>query len=58
MVAENADVKSAEVFREMGERLKSKPDTTKQVKAIFLYVIKQKGKEVAHFSKSLRLSIF
>ncbi len=50
-------MKSAEVFREIGERLKSQPDVPKKVQAILLYVIKQGGKEVAEFSKSSYLNI-
>uniref|UniRef100_A0A914VXK5 SCP2 domain-containing protein n=1 Tax=Plectus sambesii TaxID=2011161 RepID=A0A914VXK5_9BILA len=53
-MAPAAETKSAEVFKEMGERLKAQPDVPKKVNAIILYVIKQGGKEVAQFTVDLK----
>uniref|UniRef100_A0A914XJV9 Peroxisomal multifunctional enzyme type 2 n=1 Tax=Plectus sambesii TaxID=2011161 RepID=A0A914XJV9_9BILA len=50
----SSNVKSAEIFKEMGERLKSQPDVPKKVQAILLYVIKQGGKDVAQFTVDLK----
>jgi len=49
-----SNVQSAEIFREIGERLKEQPNVVKTVKAILLYVIKQGGKDVAQFTVDLK----
>lgn len=45
------ELKSAGVFKELGNRLSSQPDLVKKVNAIFLWVITKDGKEVAKYSE-------
>lgn len=47
------ELKSAGVFKELGNRLSSQPDLVKKVNAIFLWIITKDGKEVAKYTVDL-----
>jgi len=50
----SGELKSAEVFAQLGERLRSRPELAKQVNAVFLWVITKGGKEETKWTVDLR----